>query len=60
MFSSPNTIRIVKSRIMRWAGHAVNVEGKRSAYSVFVGYPEGNKQVYLYVNRRIILKLILE
>jgi branched-subunit amino acid aminotransferase/4-amino-4-deoxychorismate lyase len=26
LYSSPNTIRVIKSRIMRWAGHVARME----------------------------------
>jgi hypothetical protein len=37
LYSSPNIIRMVKSRRTRWAGHGA----KRNAYSNLVGEPEG-------------------
>jgi hypothetical protein len=38
--SSPNIIRLIKSRRMRWAGHVAHMEERRDAYKVFVGKPE--------------------
>jgi hypothetical protein len=32
MYSSPSTIKIIKSRRMRWAGHVVRIGEKRNAY----------------------------
>jgi hypothetical protein len=32
-YSSPNTIRIIKSRRMRWAGHVARMGEKRNVYS---------------------------
>jgi hypothetical protein len=40
-YSSPNIIRIIKSRKMRWAGHVARMGEKRSAYRLLVGMPEG-------------------
>jgi hypothetical protein len=40
LYSSPNNIRVVKSRRMRWAGH---VWEKRGAYRILVGRPEGRR-----------------
>jgi hypothetical protein len=37
----PNTIRIIKSRKMRWKGHVAHMGEKRYAYRVLVGKPEG-------------------
>jgi hypothetical protein len=40
--SSPNIVRVIKSRRMRWAGH---VEEGRGVYRVLVGRPEGKRPV---------------
>jgi hypothetical protein len=39
--SSPNIIRMIKSRRMRWAGCVARSGEKRSAYRVLVGKPQG-------------------
>jgi len=39
--SSRNTIRMIKSRRMRWTGHVAYMRERRGAYSVSVGKPEG-------------------
>jgi hypothetical protein len=38
-YSSPNTIRQIKSRRMRWAGHVARVGEERNVYRVLVGKP---------------------
>jgi hypothetical protein len=43
LYSSPNIIRVIKSRIMRWAGHVARIGGKRGAYRILVGRPEGRR-----------------
>jgi hypothetical protein len=43
LYSSPSTIRIIKSRRMRWAGHVARVGEKRNAYMNLVGEPEGRR-----------------
>jgi hypothetical protein len=43
LHSSPSKIRIIKSRRMRWAGHVARMEGKRSAYRILLGKPEGKR-----------------
>jgi hypothetical protein len=41
LHSSPSTIRIIKSRRMRLAGHVARMEGKINAYRLLAGKPEG-------------------
>jgi len=43
LFSSPNTVWVIKSRRMRWAGHVARVGEERGAYKVLVGKPEGKR-----------------
>ena len=40
MYSSPNIVRVIKSRRMRWAGHVARVGKRRGVYRVLVGNPE--------------------
>jgi hypothetical protein len=42
LYSSPSTIRINKSRRMRWAGHVARMGEKRNVHRLLVGKPEGN------------------
>jgi hypothetical protein len=39
LYSSPNIIRMIKSRTMRWVGHVARMEEKRNAYRMLVGKP---------------------
>jgi hypothetical protein len=41
LYSSPNNIRVTKSRRMRWAGHVARIGGRRGGYMVLVGRPDG-------------------
>ena len=43
LYSSPNIVRVIKSRIMRWAGHEARMGEGRSVYRVLVGKPEGRR-----------------
>jgi hypothetical protein len=43
MNSSPNIVRVIKSRRMRWAGHVARIGEVRSAYRILVGRPEGKR-----------------
>jgi hypothetical protein len=45
MYSSPNIIRIIKSRRMRWAGHVARMGEERNMYRLLVGKPEGRRQL---------------
>jgi hypothetical protein len=41
--SSPNIVRVTKARRFRCAGHVARTGGKRGAYRVLVGKPEGKR-----------------
>jgi hypothetical protein len=43
LYSSPNIIRIMKSRRMRWTGHVARMEEKRNVYRLLVGKPDGKR-----------------
>ena len=43
LYSSPNIVRVIKSRRMRWAGHVAHMGGERGVYKVLVGKPEGRR-----------------
>jgi hypothetical protein len=43
LYSSPNIIRVIKSRRMRWAGYVARMGVWRGAYRDFVGRPEGRR-----------------
>jgi hypothetical protein len=43
LYSSPNIIRMIKSRRMRWAGHVAPMGEKRNVYRILVGNPEGKR-----------------
>jgi hypothetical protein len=40
LYSSPNIVRVIKSRRMRWVGHAARMGEGRGVYRVLVGRPE--------------------
>jgi hypothetical protein len=44
LYSSPNFIRVIKSRRMRWAGHVTRIGEGRGVYKVLVGRPERKKR----------------
>jgi hypothetical protein len=43
LYSSPNIIRMIKSRGLRWAGHVARTGERRDAYRALVGKPEGRR-----------------
>ena len=43
MYCSPNIVRVIKSRRLRWAGHIVRMEEGRSAFKIFIGKPTGKR-----------------
>jgi hypothetical protein len=59
LYSSPNISRVIKSRIMKWAGHIACMGKRICAYGVLVGKPEGKRPLEDQgVDRRIILRWI--
>ena len=60
LYCSPNIVRVIKSRIMRWAGIVARMGPRRGAHRVLVGKPE--RKNYLEdpgVDGRIILRWLL-
>jgi hypothetical protein len=43
LYSSPDIIRHIKSRRMRWARHVARMGEGRNVYRVLVGKPEGKR-----------------
>ena len=43
LYSSPNIMRVIKSRRMRLAGHVARMEEGRGVYKVLVGKSEGKR-----------------
>jgi hypothetical protein len=43
VYSSPNIVRVIKSRRLKWAGHVARIEEGRGVYRVLVGRPEGKR-----------------
>jgi len=46
LYCSPNTVRVIKSRRMRWVGHVARMGEERGMYSVLVGKPEGKRPLW--------------
>ena len=43
MYRSPNIVRMIKSRRLRWAGHVARMEEGRSAFKILTGKPTGKR-----------------
>jgi hypothetical protein len=43
LYSSPNIVRVIKSRRMSWVGHVARMGEKRGVYRIFVGEPDGKR-----------------
>ena len=43
LYFSPNIVRVIKPRLMRWTGHVARVGEKKGGYMVLMGKPEGNR-----------------
>ena len=43
MYRSPNIVRVIKSRRLRWAGHVDRMEEGRSAFKILSGKPTGKR-----------------
>jgi hypothetical protein len=43
LYCSPDIVRMIKSRRMRWVGHVARMGERRGAYRVLVGKPEGKR-----------------
>ena len=43
LYRSPNIVRVIKSRRMRWAGNVARMEEGRSAFKILIDKPTGKK-----------------
>ena len=43
MYCSPNTVRVIKTRKMRWVEHLARMGERRGVYRVLVRKPEGKR-----------------
>jgi hypothetical protein len=51
LYCSPSMIRMMKSRMTRWAVHVARMEEKRTAYSILVENPEGTRPLERHRHR---------
>ena len=43
LYRSPNILRVIKSRRLRWAGHVARMEEGRSAFKILTGKSTGKR-----------------
>ena len=43
LYRSPNIVRVIESRRVRWAGHIARMEEGRSAFKMLTGKPTGKR-----------------
>ena len=43
MNTSPNIVRVIKSRRLRWAGHVARMEEGRSVFKILTGKSTGKR-----------------
>ena len=43
LYRSPNSVRVIKSRRLRWAGHVARMDEDRSAFKILTGKPTGRR-----------------
>ena len=59
LYSSPNIVRVIKSRRMEWTDHVTGMRERRGVHRVLVGKPEGRDHLEdPVVGGRIILRWI--
>jgi hypothetical protein len=51
LYSSPDIIRMIKTRRMKWAGHAACMGEERNPYWFLVGKPERKRSLERYKHR---------
>jgi len=57
LYCSPNIVRVIKSRRMRWSGHVSRIGERRGIYRVMVRNPDGKNHLEdKVVDGRIVLR----
>jgi len=61
LYSSPNIVRVIKLRRMRWVGHVARMGEERGLCRVLVGKPEGRRPLGMSRRRWVdIIRMDLE
>ena len=45
MYRSPDIVRVIKSKTLRWAGHVARIEEVGSAFKILTGTPTGTRHL---------------
>jgi hypothetical protein len=53
LYSSPNIVRVIKSRRMKWVGCVAHMGEGKSVYMVLVGMPKGKRPLGRPRHRRV-------
>jgi hypothetical protein len=51
LYSSPNIVRVIKARRLRWVGHVTHMREGRGVYRVLVGKSEGKRPLGRFRHR---------
>ena len=51
LYRSPNVVRVIKSRRLRWAEHVARTEEDRSAFKMVTGNPTGKRSLGMHRQR---------
>ena len=51
LYRSPNIVRVIKSRRLRWTGHVTRMKEGRSAFKIFTVKPKGKRPLGRYRRR---------
>ena len=43
LYRSPNIVRVIKSKILSWAGHVARIEQGRTAFKILTAKPTGKR-----------------
>ena len=43
LYRTPNIIRVIKSRKLRWSGHVARMEEGRNVFTILTGKPTGKR-----------------
>jgi hypothetical protein len=57
LYSSPDIVRLIKSKRMCWAGHGACMRERRGVYRVLVGRPKGKRPLARLRHTRVYSKV---